>query len=82
MSDPFKRQEETINKVKKIGLMFDANGRYIPSSRLATSRFMTKDKVPLPCDDIPNWNGDESCKTCPEPCEDVTQRDESPEPEE
>jgi len=25
--------------------------------------------VILPCDDIPNWLGDESCKLCPSPCE-------------
>lgn len=83
MSDIFERQQERINKIKKIGMAFDENGRYITSSyrpKEIASRFMTKDKVLLPCDDIPHWYGFESCAKCPEPCEEV-EKNEQPQEE-
>jgi hypothetical protein len=74
MPDIFEIQQEKINRIKKIEMVFDENGRYITSSyrpKEIGSRFMTKEKGHLPCDDIPHWYGNESCAKCPEPCEDV-----------
>jgi hypothetical protein len=84
MPDIFERQQEAINRVKRLNVQFDENGRYITSSyrpkettrpKEIGSRFMTKDKVLLPCDDIPHWYGFESCAKCPEPCEEVEPKD-------
>lgn len=59
-----KSQEEMLSKIKAIGITFDANGKYI------NPRSLIKNRILLPCDNVRNWLGDESCAKCPDPCKD------------
>jgi hypothetical protein len=67
-----------LTEDKQMGDMFDRQGRYISRVRLLENKNVwgedVKPKPKLPCDDVPNWLGNESCINCPErniyPCKD------------